>query len=106
MNKHFPGVRTEHIEMTMGDIPARADVIFSPGYGDDPSALNQGYVAIDANAKGREAVNAIFPGAPLAWDSIKGLGPSTRLLAPRGSRARRTCRFTLPNIRTRFPNIL
>ena len=31
MNKHFPGVRTEHIEMTMPEVAARADVIFSPG---------------------------------------------------------------------------
>jgi hypothetical protein len=102
MNKHFPGVRTEHIEMTMPEVAARADVIFSPGYGDDPSAFNQGYVAIDANAKGREAVNAIFPGAPLAWDSNKGLGSIDPAFGP----AWQSCAPHLPFYASKYPNTL
>jgi hypothetical protein len=99
MNKHF---RTEHIEMTWPQVAARTDVIFSPGFGEDVSASNQGYVAIDANAKGREAVNAIFPGAPLNWDSGKGLGSIEPAFGP-GWMA---CAPHVPMYAAKYPNTL
>ena len=55
--------------MSWADFAARADVIFSPGTKPDAprSVRNQGVVAIDANARGRAAVEAIFPGHVFNW---------------------------------------
>jgi hypothetical protein len=101
MNKHFPGVCTEHLKMTWPQVVARADVIFSPGYGEDMSASNQGFVAIDANAKGREAVQAIFPSASLKWDA-RGLASIEPAFGPRWM----ACAPSVPLYAAKFPNTL
>ncbi len=88
--------------VSVSEVADRADVIFSPGYGNDPSAFNQGFVAIDANAKGREAVNAIFPGASLPWDSNKGYGSIDPAFGP----AWHSCAPHLPLYAARYPNTL
>ena len=78
-------------QMSWADLASRADVIFSPGLmpGAPSSARNQGAIAIDANAKGREAVQAIFPGAPLKWGNAgfasvqpQAFGPGWLAYAP------------------------
>ena len=66
-------VKTKKFNAALADILNMADVVFA-GVPDDP-----GWVTMEANLKGRECVDALFPHAHIAWrEPEPGMPPDWR----------------------------
>lgn len=107
MSKHDRDLFRSADQVSLADMAARADVIFSPGVedGSDPikvRARNQGFIAIDANAKGREAIEAIFPGVAFKWHNNGFASVQPEAFSP-GWMA---CGPNVPLFAAKFPNTL
>lgn len=55
--------RRKRESLELGEVPNRVDVVFSPG---SPVGAN-GWIEMSANAKGKEAIQRIFPKAMFQW---------------------------------------
>lgn len=69
----YTGPRDQRVKLAVAD-PTRCDIMFSPGLSPD-GRTECGWIAIDANEKGREAMQRIFPKARFNWHSARDGGP-------------------------------
>jgi len=99
----YTGPKGKPIQIPTGEIRNRIDVLISPAA--SPQGVPGGWIEMSANAKGREAIERIFPGANLLWRACsyaEWLGDDWKAVAPHIPSAAATCANTLPHHLTKL----
>jgi hypothetical protein len=99
----YPGPKGKPIQIPTAEIKNRIDVLISPAA--SPHAVLGGWIEMSANAKGREAIQRIFPGANFLWRKCpfaEWLGDDWQAIAPHIPSAAAHCATTLPQYLTKL----
>jgi hypothetical protein len=99
----YTGPKGTLIQIRTGEVKNRIDVLIGPAA--SPQGVPGGWIEMSANAKGREAIERIFPGANLLWRACpyaEWLGDDWRAVAPHIPSAAARCANTLPQHLTKL----